>query len=720
MNIIYKTLSSATLAAAVLVGAMLSTSCSEDRNVLSGEGTLLLSTSVNSDVKVKAKARATTEEELSEKAIIWISNSNGVVRKYNGLNSIPVDGIKLLSNHYIAEIWTGDSVSADFEKKYFKGREEFDISNNNTTRLQVVCKVANTVSAVEYSESVDEMLANYTMTVGHERGDLVFEGRDERMGYFMMPSYDKDLHWNLEGTLANGTVYTRSGVIENAKPATLYTIKVGYNPEGGDPTNGGAYFTIDIDETTIDVAEEVVISLAPQYEGYDFDLSEVLVGEKGKIGRRSVVARAVGEFKNFVLDSEVLSPIIGGKDVDLLTMSDNVRAQLNNAGINYTITKDEETESSLLKLNFEEELLDALDEGEYTFALTATDSQNKSTTGYFYLTVSNAPVMVEEVNAAEVWGGHATVTARILKEDAENPGISYRRKGDTTWTAATVTVQNGMVSAQLTNLTPGTTYQYTATATDFISAAIREFTTEEATQFPNSGFERWQTSTPMLVYASGDEMFWDTGNHGSATMSKNVTEPATDIKHSGNYSAKLASQFVGLGIIGKFAAGNIFIGKYLETNGTNGVLGWGRPWTSRPTALKGWLHYTPGTVGYTSNDVPNFSKGDTDQGIIYIAILDDSVLKSNSNGNFPIIVKTETKEFFSRDDSNVVAYGELVLKEATTGSDMVEFEIPITYVRNNVKAAYVMMVAAASRYGDYFAGADGSTLYIDDLSLVYE
>ena len=72
-------------------------------------------------------------------------------------------------------------------------------------------------------------------------------------------------------------------------------------------------------------------------------------------------------------------------------------------------------------------------------------------------------------------------------------------------------------------------------------------------------------------------MFWDSGNHGSATLKENVTTPDGSVKHGGNYSAKLESKFVAFWGIGKFAAGNLFIGDYLKTDGTDGILGIGRP-----------------------------------------------------------------------------------------------------------------------------------------------
>lgn len=715
MKTIFKTIAGA---AALLIAAMPMTSCHEDHEALRGEGTLMLSTAISSDVKIIS--RADTEEDLAEKAIMWISNSKGVVRKFQGLNNIPADGIKLMTGHYICEVWTGDSVSADFEKKYYKGRETFDITNNSITKVSVNCKIANTVVAVKYDSKVKELVKDFTMTVGHKRGELVFEGADTRRGYFMMPTYDKDLVYTFEGTLENGSTFTKTGVIENAEPTTLYTIEMNYDSQGGDNPDGGSYFVINVDESTIDFEEEIYITLAPQFEGYEFNLEDGLVGEKGKVGRHSVVCRAVGDIVKFILDGDMLESIIGGRDVDLMNMSNEVGTKLEDAGINMVLTYYEDGDYTILKLNFEEELLNALEEGDYEFMFTATDSYNKTMSAVLKIMITDAPVLVDDVVTTAVWGSHATVTARILKEDAENPGISYRKKGDTDWIPATVSTvsRSSDLTAELTGLTPGTTYQYTATAKDFISKSIHEFTTEAATQFPNSGFENWHTDGYQLPFGTNEEKFWDSGNQGSWTMSKNVTTPSEDKKHGGKYSAKLSSQFVGVGALGKFAAGNIFIGEYLATVGTNGVLGWGRKWTTRPSAVKVWVHYNPVAVTATSNDVPTLKKGDMDSGKIYVAVLDEYT-SSYSGKSYPVICKTKEKEFFDKDSEHVIAYGELVLDKATEGDAMVQVTIPLTYKIFDKKASNIMLVAAASQYGDYFAGGDGSVLYLDDFELVY-
>lgn len=698
------------------------TSCNDEQQLLNGIGRVMISTKINSDVKVVS--RAATESDLNDKLIVWISNEAGVIRKYNGYNNIPADGIPMVNDHYIVEGWTGDSISASWDSKYYKGREEFDVNKGETTQVTLTCKIANSVVSVSYSEEVQSLLSNYTMTVGHSKGELTFEGDTQDKGYFMMPSSDKNLTWTLQGTLANGDAYTNSGVIENAKPATEYVLNVKYGGTSSGEQLGGGYFTIEVEENPIIVEDEVYITMAPKIEGYDYDITSNVFGEKGKVGKKSVYTSIAGTFSSYVIESSVLNGIVGSNSVDLFEISDNDTDKLAAAGISYTQGLDAVNDCAWLKLNFEETLLNSLSEGTYQFKIIVTDSYGKTSTKTLTLIISDAIIITDSVDEANVWAHRAKVTATILKADqATNPGISYRKYGSQGWTPLEVTVSGTTVSANITGLEAGTQYEFVATSGDFTSTQINKFTTESAEQMPNSSFEDGFTSGKIMrFYPEGGSMFWDSGNPGSSTMSVNVTQRSTDKAHAGEYSLKLASQFVGIGSIGKFAAGNVFVGEYLATNGTNGVLGWGRSWSTRPTKLRGWIHYTPGTVAYTSSNVPSVAKGDEDTAIIYIAILDDTMktyTKDSSSWQYPVIVNTGTQEFFSQNDDNVIAYGEYVISGATSGSDLVQFEITLNYKRTDVKASNIMVTCSASRYGDYFAGGP-SVLYIDDFQLIYE
>ena len=49
-----------------------------------------------------------------------------------------------------------------------------------------------------------------------------------------------------------------------------------------------------------------------------------------------------------------------------------------------------------------------------------------------------------------------------------------------------------------------------------------------------------------------------------------------------------------------------------------------------------------------------------------------------------------------------------------------EFDIPLKYKNLTEKPAYIIIVCSASKYGDYFTGGHGSTMYLDDFELVYD
>ena len=149
------------------------------------------------------------------------------------------------------------------------------------------------------------------------------------------------------------------------------------------------------------------------------------------------------------------------------------------------------------------------------------------------------------------------------------------------------------------------------------------------------------------------------------------------------------------------------------------MLGWGRSFTSRPKALKGYVRYVPVAVTSESKNYAELKKGDLDNGKIYIALLDNTQ-KEYSGKQYPVIVNTaDTNSFFKNTDANVIAYGELVFDKATDGDGMVEFNIPLDYYRTDIKPSNIMIVCAASKGGDYFVGGDGSVMYLDDFELVY-
>lgn len=695
-----------------------------------GAGTLRLSANVNSDVQIVSRAlTADQEKALAESAIIWISNEKGLVHEFIGASNVP-ESLRLLSGAYTAEAWVGDSVPASWDKTFYKsGFQKFNIATGKDTEVTLNCRVANTLASVKYATEVLDVLSNPVMTIGLADGltdgshTLTFdETNTGAKGRFMINSRTKGLVYTITGTQSDGTEFTKSDTIKNIKPSTEYRLNVTY--AGQDLVVGGAYFQIEVEEEPVGDESQVQIILPPNIFALEsgFDSNNSCRGEEGKIGRKSIFIVAGCQITDLELTSADFTPIVGGDGrIDLLSITGAPKEALHAAGVNWEYAHDEENDNYWTRLNLEEEFTDALAEGDHTFAIMVQDELDKVTNATFTIKVTNAPAAVSPVQESSISYTGVTLEATKLKEATEY-GFELREvsasRSYEDWTRIPATVQGNRIYAVVSDLNIGREYEYRVYADDFVSEETITFATKSP-QLPNSGFELWCTDSDnaALPNASTNELFWDNGNHGSQTMGKNVTDKDSGTKHSGSYSAMLKSQFVGVGTIGKFAAGNLFIGKYLKTDGTDGELGWGRSWEYRPVAVKLWVKYEP-KVGVSKKGANDsyIGVGQMDQGIIYVALTNDDKKEYTDGTSWPFIIKTKSQELFDKNAANVIAYGEHVFTEATNG--MIQITIPLEEVHAG-DVANIVFVASASRYGDYFSGGDGSTMWIDDIELVY-
>lgn len=359
----------------------------------------------------------------------------------------------------------------------------------------------------------------------------------------------------------------------------------------------------------------------------------------------------------------------------------------------------------------------------------SVDPSTKEYTYTFYIktTPDSAPLSAPTANA---WAKLVYLTGQASSSELtpENITFQYREKDAAEWTTVAATQDGEDYKATITSLQPNTTYESRMAYNDEQYSEITEFTTEDATELYNGNFDNWyQADKTWYAVAQNDynngNAFWDSGNVGTSTGAaallgaKNPTSPETNIIHTnGGKSAKLQSQFVGLGSMGKFAAGNLYTGHFVKTIGMSGAeIQFGSPFTARPNALHGWFQYTSGTVDYYGDSTPSdalVQDGGTDMCAIYIAL---------SDADEPYTVNTSEGNFVDyANDPNIIAYGELPITDCVTTSDWKEFTINLTYRDLTRKPKYIIVVASASKYGDYFTGSTGSLMYLDDFSLVYD
>ena len=729
------------------VGAF--TSCSDDTiRVDEGEGKINLDVTLDNDVKVESRADGSDISALMEDFQLYIYSSKGLIRKYHKASEIPTEGLWLISGNYQAVVWAGDSTDASYTHKYFMGKTDFAVTKGGNAVVPVVGKIQNTVASVVLPDALKDLMPDLKMTIGTSAGTLDFDysNYESAKGYYMIPKGETDLKWKITGTQENGTAYVKEGTVANAKGATEYQFSIIYDPNQSTGGTGGASLSVSVDASEVPVGESITVTSAPKIVGSGFDISQPFYSGQQKFETKlSVYVTASAEITSIVLSCdnvagwEAATGISGSSVFDFYKANANVLAQLKNAGVYRPASSDaegqgcgynDETKEDIQKIVLSKALLNKLANGSYNITITATDANGKTRTAVLDIEISEDKVVSGE--AQEAYHTSATLTATIADATASNFGFEYR---DITsrategwqWIDGVVSEDGLSFTAKLTGLTAGAKYEWRAacTAADgsySVSNITNTFTTQPTLQFKNNSFEDWvKNGDVWMPSSSTGDFFWDSGNWGSTTLGAeyNITTQDTSIKHSGNSSIKMASRY----IILKFAAGNVFIGDYLATEGTDGVLGLGREFAARPKALHGWVKYRPVAMEKGSNwgdkNPYGAKKGDMDHGMIYVA-LSDGTTSSYNGQNFPFIIKTKNQaQLFDKNAKNIIGYGEIMFTENTAGEDMVEFTIPIEY-RSDAMPKYISLVASASYLGDYFVGGDGSTMWLDDLELVYE
>lgn len=733
-----------------------------------GSGIVQLRTVVNS---ITTRAEGDAQSDLEKKCVIYISDKNkptneSLVYQKVGLENLDTQ-ITLKAGNYVAEAWTGDSVSASFDKKFYRGYQEFDVTKGSTSNVVVNCRIANVVVSIDATsvkDFLDRKLINddYTVTINNTRGEKTFtkDSLDQR-AYFMMPNGVDSLNYTVSGTRPDGNRFDYSGTIRNVERAHHYILSFEYNPTSSDNPLGYVFIKINIKEEEIE-NDNVTIFTRPTITGVDFDLEKQLKFIDEEDIPELVSIQICGSY----LDDIRLTPvdecgwkeilgldvtndnILSGKRPVILTKigeNDPIISLFRDKGIEYIPPHyNDTTKIETAHLKFRKDLFMRLTESdkEHKLEIYVSDSRHQESTAV--MRTARTEQAVEVADPIEItpvaqndWQSIKVNSVNLnfkLSDSYEGtPGVEYAKENDDNWTfvAAPIAALRPETRAEndyvitITGLDEGTTYKYRACCGEFHSQNIYTFTTESKFIIPNASMEDWSelssNAKVILPSSGGSVSFWDSGNHGSATMNKTLTQGSENMKHSGNKAAELVSQFVGIGIIGKFAAGNLFAGSYDKTDGTDGELTFGRPYNgSHPIALSFWANYRPGKgVKNKGANSGYIDEGQLDNSQIYVALSTKPIsIKTKNDPDKDIIPK-----LFDKDAPEILAYGEVTWKD-NFGPDggLQQVSIPLEYYNRarTEEAKYLIIVCSASKFGDFFSGGEKSTMYLDDFELIYE
>ncbi|WP_300227047.1 DUF4493 domain-containing protein [uncultured Bacteroides sp.] len=369
---------------------------------------------------------------------------------------------------------------------------------------------------------------------------------------------------------------------------------------------------------------------------------------------------------------------------------------------------------------------------EYSYTFTvSTEAQNKATL------TAGAWDRLAYLKAENVTTGTGVSTEGITFQYREKTDTQTEAEG-TIWNNITTTLSEGSYTAMLTGLSASTTYEYRLVNSDGETIGnIKELTTsgaENSETLYNGNFDEWyekandnlmKTKTWYACsenyYSENGGSFWDSSNTGTTTdagmfANINPTKGNSEIVRTpGGMSAELKSDYKI-----KFAAASLYVGTFGQLDGTEGaIINFGQPFTSRPISLKGYFQYAPVAIDNVGGDQPanTVVKGDTDICSVFI-ILSKGTYQVNSSEKSTLLTEEKVKN-----TDQFIAYGELPISECvSTDGQWKEFNIPLKYKENafGEQPTHLIIVCSSSKYGDYFTGGAGSTLYLDDFELIYE
>ena len=288
----------------------------------------------------------------------------------------------------------------------------------------------------------------------------------------------------------------------------------------------------------------------------------------------------------------------------------------------------------------------------------------------------------------------------------------------------TTSAGNNKYTAMLTGLTAEKEYEYRlVNGESVVIGSVSTFTTDATDAkegLQNAGFEDWYKAgavwyaASQSIYDAGNYM-WDTSNPGSGSFGFNPTSQSTDVKHGDKSAAKLETQYAYI----KLAAASLYYGRFNTLVGMSGAkIDFGQAFASRPVSFKGWYQYTPVAIDNVGKNQPanTVGEGDPDQCSIFI-ILSKGTYQVN---NTDVSTLLTAENVWNNDQ--FIAYGELPAEQCKATDGWVNFDIPLQYKEGKFgeQPTHLIIVCSSSKYGDYFTGGEGSTMYLDDFSLNYE
>lgn len=362
-------------------------------------------------------------------------------------------------------------------------------------------------------------------------------------------------------------------------------------------------------------------------------------------------------------------------------------------------------------------------------------SSEKTDVDSVYTFTCNKPEFSIAVQEGNVWTktftiDEPTVTAGNAEVLKDKLVYQYKEKDadDNAWQ----TCSNGLEQT-FSTVPDNKAYQVRAFYREGIVSDVVDITLETPAQLPNSDMEEWDwtcvhedtwvSDDTYTVYpwGKGNDSFWNTNNdfstrnRGTFSCIYNCFPAVSFVKnaHQGTWAVELRNTGNGRGntlpnnvLTMNKVAGELFIGDINVTtggtaatpSGDNYTITKGRPFSSRPTALKFWYKYVP-----LNSDTwrVNVQLLDSNDNVIIEKMIDSSDTQSEWKE------ATVTLDYQDGVEYNKCSKIYIYFASTITTGDNMQYE----------KSDYSIWLDSERNFSNIW---HGSTLTIDDIQLIYD
>lgn len=631
--------------------------------------------------------------------------------------------IRLQIGYYDVVASNGEDLNAAFNNPYYEGVKNVRIYPDKVNTVNLTCTLANSIFSVEFPQEFAEHFEVYEVSVTNGAGEPLVLSNVPQAGNAREAGFDAQAYFAVTGTLTwnlylkntDGQEYRHTMTYQDVKARQHYHLTFDLKEDLS--ADGAFVVKVTLDNTMDESSHELLLDFDNRY------LPSVSSNEEFAVESGQPVTTPVGNKISKVLTFNapvgIQSLRVSHSDEALQTSGLPMEAELVGASApdltpaGIIVTQGIGTRAAAVGAQSVDVDITAfvskLPVGSYEMDFIVIDAKGHYDNFDLDLEVIS-DVDAEAVAAYTGWACFAKLEGRFFTADVpEGITFQYRRTTDSEWTEidpSSMLVNKATLrySTMVFGLEPSTQYVFRAVSAEDKETKELTFSTVAAEIVHNLSFDNWyKNGDAWMPNASASTYVWDSANPGTASLGTVPTTPEETDVVSGK-AARLETTTA----MGMLAAGNIYIGQFAKVAGLGAELDWGYPFSSRPLALKGYYKYAPKAIDMVKDPYKGL-KGQGDQCQIQI-LLTDWDDRFHINTSKKLFVDMEN-------DPGIIAHGSLISEKEDGG--YVKFTIPLVY-RNDRTPKYIVIVAAASRYGDYFTGGKGSVLKVDEFELVYD